>query len=890
MLHNRVTAKEDATTTFGSNSRKRKLPTISFVYPKRQPNGIAQPYRFGDTQQEASNSKPPEPEQTLDDILYPHRNQQQQRNQETLKKGDSKPPPATSRTSKNASTLHDLSAAPLNGQDDNFERSPYLSGVSVAEAVQDKIGLRPRANSTDGELLLPQRGLCDERKVLANYQWTTGNYHNKTNAPPTGLNNLGNTCFLNSTLQCLAHCPPFCQSLMDLPSNGRKDASNNNNKGKKFTLLLSGLFHKVHGGREYQHSTTAVSPRGIVNSVPGLGGGRNGYTFRPGRQEDAHEFLVHLLDAMHDGELKEAGINVRKSGWRDRLPAPRLDETTFVHRIFGGYFRSQVQCTMCGYCSNTYDPFLDLSLEISSKSCRSIGSALHEFTRKETLDRENRWRCSGCKKRVCANKQLTVFRPPLALCIQLKRFAYGGLNNSMGYGSFGGRMGGNKISKPIEFPAHMKLPLSDGRSCAYSLTGIIIHVGSSASSGHYTACVKKPSKKGARWYHMDDSYVQAVSEQEVLRQRDAYVLFYSRKEVVVEYPSPPMSSKEAVEFGRAKSRARAESIDSKVAASSGAIGPMTYTEAKDAALISKELQQVEEGQPHDVAPKKDDCIPTSIGAKPESIGRDSSAPRPKEPDEGNSSSSSSSSEGDDSKSPSQRLDPKNLDSASRTSSGSSSSSESSTSSGSSSDSSNRKDNIVENDHSSSSGDSDLSDSVSSPIAPKNLCDDCKSFAKTSTEKEDKKKPDIVHVSLDRGENGKVEVAVGRRSAQKRVWKPKVSTTGRGAGYDLLGNMPINKWDNEEQDTEAVNVRTKVSKQMDLDERNRKRKMFVDRHDAMLDMGKVCSWVPIGEAWLQHFLLRSGYSCRQQKSKKRRNALLVGLAETTNSSAFKITRV
>jgi ubiquitin C-terminal hydrolase len=101
-----------------------------------------------------------------------------------------------------------------------------------------------------------------------------------------------------------------------------------------------------------------------------------------------------------------------------------LDETTFIHRVFGGYLRSQVRCTKCGFLSNTYDPFLDLALEVSKKSSDSISSAFQEFSRKETLDNNNRWRCSSCRKDVCATKQLTVFRPPLSLCIQLKRFTF----------------------------------------------------------------------------------------------------------------------------------------------------------------------------------------------------------------------------------------------------------------------------------------------------------------------------------------------------------------------------------------------------------------------------------------------------------------------------------
>lgn len=217
--------------------------------------------------------------------------------------------------------------------------------------------------------------------------------------------------------------------------------------------------------------------------------------------------------------------------------------------MFGGYFRSQVKCTKCNYSSNTYDPFMDLSLEVSGKSVNSLHDALRQFTRKETLDSANKWKCSGCNRKVCATKQLTIFRPPLTLCIQMKRFSFGG--GFGGYmhhqGSFhfsgkgmGIKNGGSKIQKAIEFPESLKLPLSDGRLCEYTLTGVVIHVGGSATSGHYTAYVKRPGKQGkTQWLHMDDSFVEPVSEKSVLRHKDAYVLFYCRKEVKLELPSPP---------------------------------------------------------------------------------------------------------------------------------------------------------------------------------------------------------------------------------------------------------------------------------------------------------------------------------------------------------------
>jgi hypothetical protein len=193
-------------------------------------------------------------------------------------------------------------------QDTVINRQGNFSGFSVEDAVRDRSGCRPRANSTDAELNLPRRGLCEERLVLECYRWKKVNVVHR----PRGFVNCGNTCFLNATLQCLAYLPPFAQCLLSLtrPSNGSRPANN----GQRMTWLLSELFRRVHGTDGQREQQGAISPRAIVNAVPNLGSGgnRSGYKFRPGRQEDAHEFLVHLLDAMHDGELKAAGELISK--------------------------------------------------------------------------------------------------------------------------------------------------------------------------------------------------------------------------------------------------------------------------------------------------------------------------------------------------------------------------------------------------------------------------------------------------------------------------------------------------------------------------------------------------------------------------------------------------
>ena len=754
------------------------------------------------------------------------------------------------------------------------ERRGYLSGSSVEEAVRDKVGLRPRANSTDGELNLPQRGLCDERLVLEAHKWNIDVSYVRR-VPPKGFHNLGNTCFLNATLQCLAYLPPFCQSLIRMSElkynkhNGQKMS-----QGQKITSILCNLFQNVHGLTSQVNLKTAIAPNSIVRAVPSLGscGSRNGYKFRPGRQEDAHEFLVHLLDAMNDGELRSAGINQHASGWRDRLPVPRLDETTFIHRIFGGYLRSQVRCSKCGYCSNTYDPFLDLSLEVSKKSLNSMLAAFAEFTRKETLDSDNRWRCSGCKKDVRATKQLTVFRPPLSLCVQLKRFTYGGGlgfqgfsaygSGSWKYGknSFGG--GGSKITKSIEFPPEMNLPLSDGRSCPYELTGVVIHLGNTATSGHYTAYVKRPGRKGTNeWYHMDDSFVDPVSERKVLKQKDAYLLFYCRREVKLEFPKPPprssMSPQEAMELGKARARAKVDGNSSEKKTKDSSVLKSQRVAKPDHAEVEKKQKpkskvEMIKTKSHPLA----DPRSSSSESESESSSDDESSPSQERPrglskdaqnSRNDSESSDSSNESSDSEDQPQPRQERQTE-VRRTPEKSTSSSSSDESYVEKADEEPRggqdqeEQSISSDSTQSSSSDSDSSSSDASSAARSLDKVFAEQESPTKSEPTKRKAGKSTRVVMDLGTaRGKIAVMMGPRK-NKRMWKPKTFQPGKKEkGSELLGNVGTSTWDDPDdvgKKSKSLANRDRIVEQMEKKEKSKKRKLHLDRWDAFLDQGKV----------------------------------------------------
>ena len=86
----------------------------------------------------------------------------------------------------------------------------------------------------------------------------------------------------------------------------------------------------------------------------------------------------------------------------------RRDETTALHGVFGGYFRSQIHCPECAYDSNTFDSFMDMSLELDGHSTNSVARALKAFAKPEVLDAKNKWKCPRCNRAVQARKQMTV--------------------------------------------------------------------------------------------------------------------------------------------------------------------------------------------------------------------------------------------------------------------------------------------------------------------------------------------------------------------------------------------------------------------------------------------------------------------------------------------------
>ena len=329
-----------------------------------------------------------------------------------------------------------------------------------------------------------------------------------------GLDNLGNTCFMNSTLQCVMRV----STLLDLLMSG--DILQDINRSKKTRGAITDSLLRT-AQKVFSMDGGSVSPHEFRQAVTSWARSFSNY-----HQHDAQEFLRFLLDGLHEElnrvqspppyqELKDiVGETARAQAQRwSRYHEER--NSSVITDIFGGMLQSDRTCRVCGTVSRSFDPFLDLSVPIKKTGSRcTLADCFALFTATETLAGSERAHCSQCKKATDSTIRLCVYKLPQVLVVHLKRFS----GSSEGFRS--------KITDDVHFAETFDMSPFVSRDALtaqapqYTLTGFINHTGYSGG-GHYTAIVRSPTTK--EWCDYNDSH---VSPNPRISYSQAYVLFY----------------------------------------------------------------------------------------------------------------------------------------------------------------------------------------------------------------------------------------------------------------------------------------------------------------------------------------------------------------------------
>ena len=191
-----------------------------------------------------------------------------------------------------------------------------------------------------------------------------------------------------------------------------------------------------------------------------------------------------------------------------------------------GQYRSTITCHRCNFQSNSYDPFMDLSLPIPQKSgggsyysSYSSGSVtLIDCLEMEEEKLTDDYRCEKCKKKGHCTRKISIQKLPQVLVIHLKRFSYTAYSRK-------------KLSTSVTFPMtglNLSELCEDGGSSTYNLYGISHHSGY-MGGGHYVADILNSDGK---WYHCDDSHADASYSDPQGGGSSPYLLFYARSDLM----------------------------------------------------------------------------------------------------------------------------------------------------------------------------------------------------------------------------------------------------------------------------------------------------------------------------------------------------------------------
>jgi len=314
-----------------------------------------------------------------------------------------------------------------------------------------------------------------------------------------GLGNIGNSCYINASLQILSQIHELNdylvtrEQLIHIPDS-----------------IIT--FEWIQLYKMIQENHCSIGPHRFLERMRQVANQKNRPEFSSFDQNDSVEYFAFLIDCMHNS-LNQLDPNAKcprstYSFINEYLDQVETKDSSILQKLF-------VSCSINQYIhpvtqkkefSKLEHDFI-LALSIPETSAVSLYDCFVDTFKEEVMSGDNAWFDEKDQiKKTVVKRSALCYTPPI-LILHLKRWRTDLSKKNV------------RIETPLELELQRFTVYPD--SCKYELFGIINHEGN-IQSGHCYAYIKKQ-----QWYSVNDHFIQSVTTDQLIHESN-YCLFYRK--------------------------------------------------------------------------------------------------------------------------------------------------------------------------------------------------------------------------------------------------------------------------------------------------------------------------------------------------------------------------
>lgn len=293
---------------------------------------------------------------------------------------------------------------------------------------------------------------------------------------PSGIQNLGATCYLNVLIQMLHQNVLVRDAILNMQVN---DSLCNDRSIQDLS-------------RSSVENDTKVDEKEVKDAH---------MNFVVGALQDTFGHLSSCIKGQHDLSLFVDLLELNKTEQQDpqefsKLFFAKLDDSQLplrdaslpdIKQLISGKEVYSTTCTICGTVSSQSNEFREIGLNI--EDCSSLELAMSRYQAAEMLEGANQFSCSTCDKKTDARRCVEISQTPNLLILKLMRYYYDRKTNNK-----------KKFQTALTFPPQLEVNNEE-----FELTAVLYHKGNSAHGGHYVAELLEWEENN--WWMFDDCSV-----------------------------------------------------------------------------------------------------------------------------------------------------------------------------------------------------------------------------------------------------------------------------------------------------------------------------------------------------------------------------------------------